>query len=67
MFKLKNNLTDYEIEEILGFEEIYYYGQNCKQKKFTKADIQTINKQEDYPLEKGDHIMYRYEIIENLG
>jgi hypothetical protein len=37
LFRLKNNLTDYEVEEILAFEEVYYYGQNCKTKKFTKT------------------------------
>ena len=32
--KATNNLTDYELHEIISFEEIYYSGQNCPKKLF---------------------------------
>jgi hypothetical protein len=33
--KSTNNLTDYELHEIISFEEVYYSGQNCQKKLFS--------------------------------
>lgn len=62
------NLTAYEKEEIKEFApKVYYAGIECKKK------IQGTNKDgfDDenghYRVTEGDHIVYRYEIVKELG
>lgn len=58
----KSSLTDYELNEILAYNEIYYFGINCanKPRECTKRDG-------GYAIAKGDHIAYRYEILSEIG
>lgn len=60
-----HNLSEFEVEEIQQWEEIYYYGQNCVKKLFGRGSKEKDD--EGYPWAKGDHIAYRYEVIELLG
>jgi dual specificity tyrosine-phosphorylation-regulated kinase 2/3/4 len=67
----KDALSDYEKEEILEYEQVYYVGVNCA-KKPAARDKQTNNhgyddERGDYYYVEHDHIMYRYEITGKLG
>ena len=42
-----------------GYEEIYYWGQNCAKKAFG-SERRAREGDEGYPWAKGDHIAYRY-------
>ncbi|OMJ91102.1 hypothetical protein SteCoe_6467 [Stentor coeruleus] len=60
----KNSLTSYEQNEILNFKDIYYMGFKCPRNEIPNSfDDENGN----YKLYKGDHISYRYEIIQLLG
>ncbi|CAD2215663.1 dual-specificity tyrosine-(Y)-phosphorylation regulated kinase [Angomonas deanei] len=65
-----NILTEYEKQEIKQFNEIFYVGQNCKNK--VPAPCSGMNNGYDkaegeYNILIGDHIAYRYEILGELG
>jgi dual specificity tyrosine-phosphorylation-regulated kinase 2/3/4 len=67
-----SQLTDYEKGEILDYEEIYFIG-----KSILKKDSRLFKEEEknhgydddkgDYNAFVGEHINYRYEIIDMLG
>mmetsp|Transcript_6714 Transcript_6714/g.11943 ORF Transcript_6714/g.11943 Transcript_6714/m.11943 type:complete len:302 (+) Transcript_6714:1960-2865(+) len=62
-------LTNYEQSEILEFKQIYYLGQKATK---AKTDLNGINygyddERGDYTIVMGDHIAYRYEIVQILG
>lgn len=59
--KATNNLTEYELQQIISFEEIYYSGQNCAKKVYNGQKSKEGD--EGYPWAKGDHISYRYELL----
>ncbi|GCC24505.1 hypothetical protein chiPu_0002906 [Chiloscyllium punctatum] len=66
----KNGLTNYEHEEILNFEEIWFLG--LKAKKFECSPEKQHNicfddKHGSYVKVLHDHIAYRYEILEVIG
>ncbi len=67
----KSSLTPYEITEIINYDEIYYFGRNCKKKINNKYNH--INnygyddKKNRYNIIKNDHIAYRYEILCQIG
>ena len=67
VLRTKHNLTDYEICEIGDYEEVYYYGQNCQQKLFGVTRKKEKEEDDGYPWVKGDHIHYRYELVDVLG
>lgn len=65
LLKMPNNLETYEKEELVSYNEVYYYGQNCSLKKPTLIEL---TKQDGgYNWVKGDQIHFRYEILELLG
>jgi dual specificity tyrosine-phosphorylation-regulated kinase 2/3/4 len=62
-------LTNYEQSEVLDYKQIYYLGQKAVK---PKTDLDSINygyddERGDYSIVTGDHISYRYEIIQILG
>jgi dual specificity tyrosine-phosphorylation-regulated kinase 2/3/4 len=62
-------LTSYEQSEVLDYKQIYYLGQKAAK---PKTDLSSINygyddERGDYSIVTGDHISYRYEIIQILG
>lgn len=65
------HLSEYEREEVLDFPAVYYYGKGSK-KKMARPDVSTNNysyddDRGDYLVVNGDHLAYRYEIIDILG
>lgn len=65
-----NELTEYEKGEILQYRKIYYVG--SKAKKIKGAPWHDYNfgyddDKGDYLVVIGDHMAYRYEIVESLG
>jgi hypothetical protein len=72
--KHRNELSSKEIEEIHSYTEIFYYGLKDEDSKCTRKtqvlDSAKSSKEEMtfyYRLIGGDHLWYRYEIIELLG
>ena len=57
-----NDLTEYERDEIVLYEEIYFLGQGCN-----KCSGKYTENHGDYIGLIGDHIAYKYEIIKLLG
>ena len=49
----------------MSYSEIYYYGQNCQQKRESLPDLSKPDGA--YNWTKGDQIHFRYEIIGILG
>jgi dual specificity tyrosine-phosphorylation-regulated kinase 2/3/4 len=65
----KNELTELERAEILDYQDIYYFGKIANK---VKPKIAAINngfddQRGDYLMIAGDHIAYRYEILNLLG
>ena len=64
-----NYLTKYEQMEILDFNEVFYLG--MKAEKVTDFSNENNygfdDERNDYKVVKGDHIAYRFEVIEVLG
>jgi hypothetical protein len=65
-----NEMTEYEKSEILQYRKIYFVG--TKAKKFKAGPLHEHNFGYDddkgnYTIVTGDHVAYRYEIIESLG
>ena len=66
------NLNIFERGEIIDYKDIYFYG--TKDAKKHEADLTTDaanfgydDDRGDYNIVKGDHILYRYEIVDILG
>jgi len=62
-------LSGYEQSEILDYQQIYWLGLKAKK---LRTDVHAPNygfddDRSDYKLVPGDHIAYRYEIIQMLG
>ena len=65
--KLTTYLTKYERKEIFDYDTIYYINLNYKsvQKKLKREDTFSYDDDNwDYKLIVGEHIAYRYEIID---
>jgi dual specificity tyrosine-phosphorylation-regulated kinase 2/3/4 len=65
-----DKLTDYEKSEILDYKSIYFLGENSKKILGSlKNDFNYGYDDErgDYNVKMGDHIAYRFEIIDFLG
>lgn len=60
--KYPSLLTDYEKTEILDYEEVYYLGELSK-----KIIGNFRNNEGVYKGTYGDHLAYRFEILDNLG
>ncbi|RNF15129.1 serine/threonine-protein kinase HSL1,negative regulator of Swe1 kinase [Trypanosoma conorhini] len=65
------HLTEYEKNEIQGYSEVYYTGQNCERK--IQAPVEGSynsgydDERGDYTIRLHDHIAYRYEVLGALG
>eukprot|EP01025_Chloroclados_australasicus_P055540 TRINITY_DN6749_c0_g1_i2.p1 TRINITY_DN6749_c0_g1~~TRINITY_DN6749_c0_g1_i2.p1 ORF type:complete len:679 (+),score=35.37 TRINITY_DN6749_c0_g1_i2:557-2593(+) len=66
-------LTDAEQSEVLQYQNIYYWGQNCKREKKIRSDPKLPHNfgyddnRADLIAVKSDHLAYRYEVLEVLG
>lgn len=58
-------LTDHEQTEILEYQNVYYAGDELSKLKNTNKKFD--DEKGNYRVIIGDHIAYRYEIIERLG
>jgi Protein kinase domain len=64
-------LCDYEKKEILDYPSVYFIGAKSK-KKMASPDNSTNNysyddDRGDYQVIMGDHLAYRYEVVDTLG
>jgi dual specificity tyrosine-phosphorylation-regulated kinase 2/3/4 len=64
-------LTDFEQGEVDEFDKIYYLCENSLKVKPTKLERLVNNGFDDeegyYRVQKGDHIAYRFELVEVIG
>ncbi|KAM7396258.1 hypothetical protein PAMP_019315 [Pampus punctatissimus] len=69
-------LTEYELEEVKKYKEVWYLGQKadktCYSKDTESQDIQSANfgydtKEGGYRVVIHDHVAYRFEILEKIG
>ncbi|KAG0016698.1 hypothetical protein BGZ81_011089 [Podila clonocystis] len=65
-------LSLYERAEIGEYPQVYYVGQNCRQKKAASMEASNSNfgfddERGDYLIVNHDHLMFRYEILDMLG
>ena len=63
-------LTAYEKKEILEYKSIYYFGQNAQKIQATEQEEINFgydNDRGDYNYVVGDHVAYRYEVIDRIG
>jgi hypothetical protein len=65
-----NEMTEYEKSEILQYRKIYFVGTKAKKFKAGPWHEHNFGYDDDkgnYTIVTGDHVAYRYEIIESLG
>jgi dual specificity tyrosine-phosphorylation-regulated kinase 2/3/4 len=67
-----NKMSDFEVQEIFNYTEIYYCGQNAKRKHMASVDKPDQNhgfddERGDYNVVNRDHLAFRYEIVDLLG
>ncbi|KAJ1017804.1 hypothetical protein NDA16_005121 [Ustilago loliicola] len=67
-----NKMSDFELQEIFNYTEIYYCGQNAKRKHMATVEKPDQNhgfddERGDYNVISRDHLAFRYEIIDLLG
>lgn len=64
-------LTDFERTEVDEYENIFYLAENSAKIKPTKLERLVNNGFDDeegyYRVQKGDHIAYRFQLIEIIG
>ncbi|CBQ69019.1 related to putative dual specificity protein kinase pom1 [Sporisorium reilianum SRZ2] len=67
-----NKMSDFELQEIFNYAEIYYCGQNAKRKH--PATVENAEQNHGFDDERGDynviskdHLAFRYEIVDLLG
>ncbi|KAF9388536.1 hypothetical protein CPC16_006455 [Podila verticillata] len=65
-------LSLYERAEIGEYPQVYYVGQNCRQKKAASMEASNSNfgfddERGDYLIVTHDHLMFRYEVLDMLG
>ena len=65
LFNYYEFLSDFEMEEIRSYSEVFYVGQNCQ--KSLKNRKKHTNSEGYYIGAVGDHLAYRYEIKSILG
>ncbi|CAG9330885.1 unnamed protein product [Blepharisma stoltei] len=66
----RSELTDLEQSEILSFPKVFFIGfgvEKLKPDRDPQHNFGFDDERSDYILVKGDHIAYRYEIIQILG
>ncbi|RHZ43950.1 hypothetical protein Glove_794g1 [Diversispora epigaea] len=64
-------LSLYERQEIMGFKDVYFVGQNAM-KAAASPDAPSCNfgyddERGDYLVVTGDHLCYRYEVMDSIG
>ncbi|TQS37346.1 hypothetical protein Golomagni_02184 [Golovinomyces magnicellulatus] len=69
---LRPNLTSFERGEMVDYKDIYFYGTPDAAKHVAEFSKDSINfgyddDRGDYFIIPGDHLLYRYEIIDLLG
>lgn len=67
-----NKMSDFELQEIFNYTEIFYCGQNAKRKHMATVEKSDQNhgfddERGDYNVINRDHLAFRYEIIDLLG
>lgn len=67
-----NKMSDFELQEIFNYTEIYYCGQNAKRKHMATVEKPDQNhgfddERGDYNVISRDHLAFRYEIVDLLG
>ncbi|SPO30661.1 related to putative dual specificity protein kinase pom1 [Ustilago trichophora] len=67
-----NKMSDFELQEIFNYTEIFYCGQNAKRKHMATVEKPDQNhgfddERGDYNVISKDHLAFRYEIIDLLG
>ena len=75
IYRYKEKLTEFERQEILNFEEIYYIGADADKIDVCKSrsdlgykELESLyDDNGDYQARIKDHIAYRFEIIDRLG
>ena len=67
--KFIQNLSEYEQAEILEFKTVYYFGLGAPKiaSSFSLPNSGYDDDRADYIVVPGDHIAYRYEIMDILG
>jgi dual specificity tyrosine-phosphorylation-regulated kinase 2/3/4 len=64
-------MTDYEKTEVLDYEHIYFLGSILAAKKLQGKPGKNNNgfddDQGDYTVVLGDHLAFRYEVLDFLG
>lgn len=64
-------LTDFERTEVDEYDQLYYLAENASKIKPTKLERLVNNGFDDeegyYRIQKGDHIAYRFQLIEVIG
>jgi dual specificity tyrosine-phosphorylation-regulated kinase 2/3/4 len=66
------NLNIFERGEIIDYKEVYFCGTRNAKKHIGDLDVQTNNfgyddERGDYNIVMGDHLAYRYEVVDMLG
>jgi dual specificity tyrosine-phosphorylation-regulated kinase 2/3/4 len=66
------NLNIFERGEIVDYKEVYFCGTRNAKKHVGDLDVQTNNfgyddDRGDYNIIMGDHLAYRYEVVDMLG
>lgn len=59
-------LSEDEKEELKKVKSVYYLGENCSKPK-SKTPKVYDDKDQNYIVEKHDHVRFRYELLEPLG
>ncbi|SNX87041.1 related to putative dual specificity protein kinase pom1 [Melanopsichium pennsylvanicum] len=67
-----NKMSDFELQEIFNYSEIYYCGQNARRKHMATVGKPDQNhgfddERGDYNVINKDHLAFRYEIVDLLG
>ena len=67
-----NKMTQYEMQEILSYREVYTVGENCLNKIRPSAhrgnnNYGFDNDKNDYAMIDGDHVAYRWLLLKSLG
>lgn len=61
------NLTEFEKTEVQKYQNVYFYG-NIESKQVSATDVSEFDdRQKHYLARVGDHIAYRFEILEIIG
>ena len=66
VFRYTNFLTDHEKTEIHNYDTVFFL--NLKEEKKNKAQTDVFcNEKGEFNVNVGEHIKFRYEILEKLG